>query len=251
MGVGMGRVDGRQVSLELGVSALGDMLAPRELVVVVVTVTVTAGDRLGWSLVVPRSVTSILDATARGQISVGCSRRSWGHSRSSRGDLLAVADRCVVTANALEAPVTNNKVSFIQPAMSSRNSGKMTYLVKSNPPSSSSGITGGESTVERAATMVGAAVDLVGLGTGDLPRGGLLLGGGRPGPVPMGLDGLASKEVCTGLSGVLPMSAYFQNGAGELVGMCWLGRWAVLGGASLGWTRWGAGVTKEELSSGR
>jgi hypothetical protein len=44
------------------------------------------------------------------------------------------------------------------------------------------------------------------------------------------------------------MSAYFQNGAGELVGMCWLGRWAVLGGASLGCTRCGAGVTNAPSS---
>lgn len=47
------------------------------------------------------------------------------------------------------------------------------------------------------------------------------------------------------------MSAYFQNGAGELVGMCWLGRWAVLGGASFGCTRSGAGVAKEPPSSWR
>jgi hypothetical protein len=47
------------------------------------------------------------------------------------------------------------------------------------------------------------------------------------------------------------MSAYFQNGAGELVGMCWLGRWAVLGGASLGCTRRGAGVAKDPPSSWR
>lgn len=44
---------------------------------------------------------------------------------------------------------------------------------------------------------------------------------------------------------------YFQKGAGELVGICWLGRCAVLGGASLGWRRCGAGVTKEPPSSGR
>lgn len=47
------------------------------------------------------------------------------------------------------------------------------------------------------------------------------------------------------------MSAYFQKGAGELVGMCWLGRCAVLGGASLGWIRGGAGVTNEAPSSCR
>lgn len=52
-----------------------------------------------------------------------------------------------------------------------------------------------------------------------------------------------------GLRGVLPISAYRQNGAGELVGMCWLGRCAVLGGASLGLMRGGAGVMKEVLSS--
>lgn len=50
---------------------------------------------------------------------------------------------------------------------------------------------------------------------------------------------------------MLPMSAYFQKGAGELVGMCWLGRCAVLGGASLGCTRCGAGVTNGAPSSCR
>ncbi|KAG4217927.1 hypothetical protein PC116_g33593 [Phytophthora cactorum] len=34
----------------------------------------------------------------------------------------------------------------------------------------------------------------------------------------MGFDGLTSN--CDGFKGVLPMSAYFQKGAGELVGMC-------------------------------
>ncbi len=66
--------------------------------------------------------------------------------------------------------------------------------------------------------MEGAAVEaLVGLAAGDLlgPAGGLLLCGGR---APSALDGLRSKW--TGFSGVLPNSAYFQNGAGELVGMC-------------------------------
>ena len=48
---------------------------------------------------------------------------------------------------------------------------------------------------------------------------------------------------------MLPISAYFQKGAGELVGMCWLGLGAVLGGARRGWTRGGAGVTKDEFSS--
>lgn len=52
------------------------------------------------------------------------------------------------------------------------------------------------------------------------------------------------------LSGVLLISAYLQNGAGELVGMCWLGLCAVLGGASRGCTRRGAGVMKEAASSG-
>ena len=90
----------------------------------------------------------------------------------------------------------------------------------------------------------------VGLGgAGDLLRGGLLLGARRP-PLSV-LDGLRSNGACTGLSGVLPMSAYFQNGAGELVGMCWLGRWAVLGGASLGCTLCGAGVTNDAPSSCR
>lgn len=120
--------------------------------------------------------------------------------------------------------------------------GEDAYFVRSNPPSSSSppGL-GGSSTGARLA-------GLVGLGTGDLLRGGLLLGGGRP---PRAFDGLRSNGAWTGRSGVLPMSAYFQKGAGELVGMCWLGRWAVLGGANLGWTRCGAGVTNEAPSSCR
>ena len=75
--------------------------------------------------------------------------------------------------------------------------------------------------------------------------GGLLLRGGAS---PATLEGLTSYGP-SGFSGVLPMSAYFQNGAGELVGICWLGRWAVLGGASLGCTLGGAGVTKDALSS--
>jgi len=45
------------------------------------------------------------------------------------------------------------------------------------------------------------------------------------------------------------MSAYFQNGAGELVGICWLGLGAVLGGAKRGCTLGGAGVTKAVLFS--
>lgn len=131
-------------------------------------------------------------------------------------------DGRVVTADALKTPVT--RVSTFPTA----NYDCGTHLVRSKLPSSSSptGL-GGSST---GARLLG----LVGLGTGDLLRGGLLLGAGRP---PSALDGLRSKGACTGLRGVLPMSAYFQNGAGELVGMCWLGRWAVLGGASLGCTR--------------
>lgn len=131
-------------------------------------------------------------------------------------------------------------------------------MVKSNPPSSSSPPGLGGSSTAASAGAGARLLGLVGLGTGDLLRGGLLLGGGRP-PLPLpppplsALDGLTSKGAwwCTGFSGVLPMSAYFQKGAGELVGMCWLGRWAVLGGASLGCTRCGAGVTKDAASSCR
>lgn len=88
----------------------------------------------------------------------------------------------------------------------------VTHLVRSKPPIPSSSIgLGGSSAAGR--------VGRVGLATGDLLRaggGGLLLGGSRfPSPP---FDGLRSR--CEGLSGVLPMSAYFQNGAGELVGMC-------------------------------
>jgi hypothetical protein len=86
-------------------------------------------------------------------------------------------------------------------------------LVRSNPCSSSS------SAVGLGDSFSGARlVALVGLRTGDLPLrtdgGGLLLGGGRP---PSALDGLVSNV----LAGV-PM--YCQNGAGELVGISWLGR---------------------------
>jgi hypothetical protein len=103
------------------------------------------------------------------------------------------------------------------------------------------------------ASIVRSLVDsriLVGLGAGDLAGGGeLLLRFGRaPTPPVVGLEGLMSKlEI--GFRGVLPMSAYFQNGAGELVGMCWLGLCAVLGGARRGCTRRGAGVMKEPPSS--
>jgi hypothetical protein len=62
-------------------------------------------------------------------------------------------------------------------------------------------------------------------------------------------EGLTSKGGAGVFSGVLPMSAYFQNGAGELVGMCWLGLGAALGGARRGCTRGGAGVTKAETFS--
>lgn len=83
----------------------------------------------------------------------------------------------------------------------------------------------------------------IGLPTGDFRgRGGLLLCG----MVPRFFDGLMSPS---GLMGVLPYSANFQNGAGELVGMCWLGRWAVLGGARRGCSLRGAGVTRDKPSS--
>lgn len=131
----------------------------------------------------------------------------------------------------------------------------ITYFVKSNPCSSSSaaGLGGSSAAAAAAADRLLARV---GLCTGDFPRaaagGGLLLGGGRLPAPPAGLEGLRSKGTWwVGLSGVLPMSAYFQKGAGELVGMCWLGLCAVLGGASLGCTRCGAGVTKDALSSCR
>jgi hypothetical protein len=69
----------------------------------------------------------------------------------------------------------------------------------------------------------------------------------------MPFEGLASKcpPAPLGLRGVLPISAYRQKGAGELVGMCWLGLGAVLGGAKRGCTLGGAGVTKEAFSSCR
>lgn len=50
--------------------------------------------------------------------------------------------------------------------------------------------------------------------------GGLLLGGSA-GPRPDAFVGLRSKRAPPGVS---PLSASFQNIAGDEVGMCWLGR---------------------------
>lgn len=160
----------------------------------------------------------------------------------------------MICANTLKSPAKLSVIDSIHVSLA-RGS---TYFVKSNPCSSSTsgcsgacsscfGSTGGGG--GGAGAGAGAAFDLcgrVGLLGGDLPTGGgLLLWTGNLPEVLMGLKSYAPM----GLRGVLPISAYRQNGAGELVGMCWLGRWAVLGGASLGLMRGGAGVMKEVLSS--
>ena len=63
---------------------------------------------------------------------------------------------------------------------------------------------------------------LVGLAADVRRRGGGLLLGGITGRFEDPLVGLDSKA--GPFIGVVPRSAYFQNGAGELVGMTWLGR---------------------------
>jgi len=84
------------------------------------------------------------------------------------------------------------------------------YLVRSNPSSSSS-----------TSSDSGADVCFAGLPflKGLREGAGLLLGGRGAAPP---LIGLESRP--TPFMGVFPNSAYFQKGAGELVGMCWLGR---------------------------
>lgn len=129
--------------------------------------------------------------------------------------------------------------------------GSRTHLVKSKPPSSSIS----SSTTVAVSCVSPRTGDRLGLATGDLlplssaTGGGLLLvgSGSGSGSFNEGLDGLMSKGI--DFRGVLPMSAYFQKGAGELVGMCWLGRWAVLGGAKRGCKRCGAGVMSDAFSS--
>jgi len=74
----------------------------------------------------------------------------------------------------------------------------------------------------------------VGLAADDLRTGGGLLLGAIPAwELLVGLESKAAED----FMGVFPNSTNFQNGAGELVGMTWLGRCAVLGGARRGWTR--------------
>lgn len=148
-----------------------------------------------------------------------------------------MADRRVVGADALESPEI---AELVRTLCSQSHKWEMTYFVRSKPPSSS---TSGALGTSGASTRVAS----VGLAAGDLAvaAGGLLLCGA----LPSGFDGLRSNWA--GLSGVLPISAYFQNGAGELVGMCWDGRCAVLGGANFGCTRCGAGVTRDPPSSWR
>ncbi len=72
--------------------------------------------------------------------------------------------------------------------------------------------------------------------------GGLLLCSPAMAAVPPVFKGLRSG---IGLAGVLPSSANFQKGAGELVGMYVEGKCAVLGGASFGFWRLGAGVMRD------
>lgn len=135
-----------------------------------------------------------------------------------------------------------------------------TNLARSNPPSSSSspGSLGGGSSILpvplapcRASglpsSFSGGSVrplpnpfDVPGLlGLARFGGGGLLLGI-LPAPSPASpLIGLMSR---TGRAGVLPMSANFQNCAGELMGINLDGICAVLGGGRRGCCRCGAGV---------
>jgi hypothetical protein len=83
------------------------------------------------------------------------------------------------------------------------------YLVRSKPwSSSSSSSTFGKSRFAESPFLVGLAVRA---------GPGLLLGG-IAGAAFDPFIGLESKV--DPLRGVFPISAYFQNGAGELVGMC-------------------------------
>ncbi len=77
-----------------------------------------------------------------------------------------------------------------------------------------------------------AALVRIGLAAEDLRAGAGLLLGGMPALAFEGFTGLESKA--GPFNGVFPYSANFQKGAGELVGICWLGLCAVLGGASRG-----------------
>ena len=121
-----------------------------------------------------------------------------------------------------------------------------THLARSNPlPSSSSSSSSGRSffvSGSRRGGMRPVAIPLAVPGLLGLARfggGGLLLGI-LPSPSPGSpFSGLMSG---TGRAGVLPMSANFQNCAGELMGINLDGICAVLGGGSRGCWRCGAGV---------
>lgn len=118
------------------------------------------------------------------------------------GHTHASAHRGVIGADALEAP--KYMLALVLPVPVAE-----AYLVRSKPCSSS-----GSSVWTRSCEAPGFC-GLEGLLGGDLlALGGLLLG--MP---PAALEGLTSywADACRG---VLPISAYFQNGAGELVGMC-------------------------------
>ena len=85
------------------------------------------------------------------------------------------------------------------------------YRVKSNPSFSSSRSSIGASCLAEGPFFVG-------LDTEDLRAGAGLLLGATSAPALVPLAGLRSKAAP--FTGVFPISAYFQNGAGELVGMC-------------------------------
>ena len=105
----------------------------------------------------------------------------------------------------------------------------MPYLAKSMPSVSSSSSCAAIPFPRRIPEFVkGPFLSLLGL---PLAAGGLLLCNPPKAVVPPVFNGLRSG---IGLAGVLPSSANFQNGAGELVGMYVEGKCAVLGGASFG-----------------
>jgi hypothetical protein len=122
-----------------------------------------------------------------------------------------------------------------------KHSAGRTHLVKSKAGSSPS--------LSSSSLSSFTSADLSGLSLRLLGAGLLLCGASPPSP----RSGLTSNPSppCAPLItlGVFPSSAKRQNGAGLDVGMCWLGRCAVLGGAKCGCLRTGAGVRNAVPSS--
>jgi hypothetical protein len=115
-----------------------------------------------------------------------------------------VGRRGVIRSNALETSVACVREAVRSPIDDA-------YLVKSNPSFSSS-------RSSASASCFTDAPCLVGLATGDLRAGAGLLLGAISASALVPLAGLRSKAAP--FTGVFPISAYFQKGAGELVGIC-------------------------------